>query len=275
MSSRRSIVGLVPAAGQARRLPALPCSKEIYPVSFGVDTSNSESSEEETSAHPRVAAQDVLTAMQRAGAERAFVVLRDGKWDIPAYLKDGQGVGLPLGYLMMGHPYGVPFTLNQAYPFVEGAQVLMGFPDILFRPRDAFAHLVDRHDTSEADIVLGLFPARTPSKMDMVERAEDGTVRSIEIKPKTTSLQYTWIIAVWGSPFTLHLHEYTEQLLRERPTAADWAGHEVHLGHAVQQAIDDGLTVQSVAFPQGDYIDIGTPDALARATREPWSRRGH
>jgi glucose-1-phosphate thymidylyltransferase len=240
-----------------------------------MEPSNGETSGEGTSAHPRVAAQDVLRAMQHGGAERAFIVLRDGKWDIPAYLQGGQEVGLPLGYLMMEHPYGVPFTLNEAYPFVEGAQVLMGFPDILFRPRDAFAHLVDRHEASEADIVLGLFPARTPSKMDMVERAEDGTVRSIEIKPKTTSLQYTWIIAVWGPPFTLHLHKYTEQLLRERPMAADWAGHEVHLGHAVQQAIDHGLTVQSVTFPDGGYIDIGTPDALARATQGLWSRPEH
>jgi dTDP-glucose pyrophosphorylase len=57
--------------------------------------------------------------------------------------------------------------------------------------------------------------------------------------------------------------------------AADWAGHEVHLGHAVQQAIDHGLTVQSVTFPDGGYIDIGTPDALARATQGLWSRPEH
>ena len=202
-----------------------------------------------------------------AEAERAYIVLREGKWDIPAYLQNGRDVGLPLGYLVMEHPYGVPFTLDEAYPFVRTARVLMGFPDILFRPRDAYCQLIERQKTTQADLVLGLFPARTPSKMDMVEVNGNGQVGSIVIKPEATALQYTWIIAEWGPRFIKYLHTYTRRLLQERPRSEDWKGREVHLGHAIQQAIGDGLNVQSVTFPEGSYVDIGTPDELAEATQ--------
>ena len=262
MQSNRATIGLIPAAGQARRLPRLPCSKEIYPIDFA-----GESSAPDAAYRPRVAAHDLLKALRTADAEYAYIVLRDGKWDIPAYLRNGRDVGVPLGYLVMEHPYGVSFTLNEAYPFVQTARILMGFPDIQFRPHDAYCQLIERQKTTQADLVLGLFPARTPSKIDMVEVNGYGQVGSIVIKPEATALQYTWIIAEWEPSFTKYLHTYTERLLRERSRSEDWVGHEVHLGHAIQQAIDDGLDVQSVTFPEGSYVDIGTPDELAEATQ--------
>ena len=51
---------------------------------------------------------------------------------------------MDFAYLLMNLPYGVPYTVDQAYPFVREAKVMMGFPDMLYGPDDAFA-LADRN----------------------------------------------------------------------------------------------------------------------------------
>jgi glucose-1-phosphate thymidylyltransferase len=82
--------------------------------------------------------------MRLAGVTRAYIVLREGKWDIPAYLGDGTMLNMHLAYLMMRLPFGAPYTLDQAYPFVQDALVAFGFPDIIFQPDDAFVQLLAR-----------------------------------------------------------------------------------------------------------------------------------
>ena len=170
---KKTIVGLLPAGGTAARVSPLPCSKEIFPIGF-------HSSESKVGLRPKASAHYLIENMQRAGAQKAYFILRNGKWDIPAYFGDGGMVGLPLGYLMMRRPDGVPFTLDQAYPFVGEATVLFGFPDILFQPGDAFVRLIDRQAETGAGLVIGLFPAHQPQKMDMVDLDPHGRVDVVD-----------------------------------------------------------------------------------------------
>ena len=260
LSDRDDIVGVVPAAGWAHRLGAIPCSKEVYPLGFAENGKSPEGPRP-----PKVAGQYLLERMRQASADRIFVVIRESKWDIPAYFGDGSDLGVPMGYLMMDHPYGVSFTINQAFPFVQGARVITGFPHILFRPLDAYEQLLGKQQRTGADVVLGLFPARKPSKMDMVAHQTDGRVDEILIKPEETSLTYTWIIATWTPSFTHYLNEYINGLLDAKLGPDGWNGGEVHLGHALQAALEDGLRVTSVRFRDGRYIDIGTPTDLEKA----------
>jgi glucose-1-phosphate thymidylyltransferase len=256
----RELVGLVPAAGQARRLVSLPCSKEVYPVGFG--------SRDGKGLRPKVVSEYLLERMRLAGVSKAYVVLRDGKWDIPAYLGDGRQLDIRLAYLMMGAPFGVPYTLDQAYRFLDRATVVFGFPDLLFQPDDAFVHLLKRQAITGADIVLGLFPSDRPSKMDMVERDPEGRVRAIEVKPVHTGLRYAWTIAVWSPVFTRFMHGY---LGRCRPTTTDDGAtveRELFIGEVIQAAVTNGMAVQSAAFPHGRCVDIGTSEDLLRAVRE-------
>ena len=146
-----NVIGLIPAAGQAKRISPLPCSKELYPVGFW-------RSRDEKNARPKVACHYLLEKMRSAGITRAYIVLRQGKWDIPAYLQDGAIADMHLAYLMLGLPYGVPYTLDQAYPFVRDEIIAFGFPDILFRPDSAFSRLLSHQDSGQADVTLGLFP---------------------------------------------------------------------------------------------------------------------
>ncbi len=198
--------------------------------------------------------------MSIAGIERCYVILREGKWDIPERLLDGNVFGLNLAYLVIRRSHGTPYTLDFAWPFIQAAYIAMGFPDILFQPADAFSRMLSHQSASKADIVLGLFQAGTPSQMDMVETDVRGRVLNIVIKPESTSLVNTWILAVWSPVFSRYMHDY---LARKDITEDTF--RELYVGHVIQSAITDGLKVESVLFEGGRYLDIGTPEDLQRA----------
>jgi glucose-1-phosphate thymidylyltransferase len=173
---------------------------------------------------------------------------------------------------MMRLPFGAPYTLDQAYPFVRDAVIVFGFPDIIFEPEDAFIQLLNQQAATEADIVLGLFVADQPHKMDMVSLDEQGRPKQIVIKPRQTGLRHTWIIAVWTPVFTHFMHEYLASVQAAgAPTQInDPAARppELFVGDVIQAAIEAGLRVEKVFFPDGHYIDIGTIDNLLKAIRD-------
>lgn len=253
MATIQDTIGLIPAAGQAIRLGRLPCSKELYPIGFQSDPAG----------HPKVATHYLLERMRAAGITRAYVVLRAGKWDIPAYLGDGANFDMHLAYLLMGAPFGSPYTLDKAWPFVQRARIALGFPDILFEPIDAFVRLLAHQDATSAEVVLGLFPAECPHKCDMVEIDGQDRVRHIVIKQPSSGLRYTWMIAVWGPDFTNFMHSYLDTAIKARAAAA----RELFVGDVIQAAIDAGLTVEAERFDTGHAIDIGTPEDLKEALR--------
>lgn len=268
------LVGVLPAAGWARRSAPLPCSKEIFPVGFHAPAAGRLPGPQEPPApdqagapaatRPKPACGYLLEAMRLAGARRAVVGLRPGKWDVPACLGDGAAYGLALAYTVLTDSPGVPWTVRRALDFAAGARVLLGFPDIVFRPADALARVERRQRERGADVVLGLFPARRPEKMDMVAVDADGRVRDIVIKPESTQLVHTWILAAWTPTFT----GFLDAFLRELDSGGRVADDEVHVGDVVRTALSDGWRVDAVDIPEGVYRDIGTPDELAEAVRE-------
>lgn len=263
--SRTRVVALVPAAGSARRLAPLPMSKELYPIGFGATS--------EMQRGPKVVSQYLLESMATAGITEAFIIIRPGKWDIPAFFGDGGAVGMRLAYLTVNVRFGVPFTLDQAYPFVRDATVALGFPDLLFWPETAFRLLLDRLRTSPADVVLGLFPTDEPQRVGVVELSgADGKVLGIHEKSTRTDLSLMWGMAVWRSSFTEFLHEFVEtqrrtivdESARESPGSGP-AFKEIPIGDVVHAGIRAGLNVEAEILPKGRCIDIGTPESLREA----------
>ncbi|MCB0179855.1 MAG: dTDP-glucose pyrophosphorylase, partial [Anaerolineae bacterium] len=242
------IVGLFPAGGQATRIAPLPCSKELYPLGF-------RSEGEGAGLRPKVVCHYLLERMRLAGITQVYVIIRQGKWDIPAYLGDGTMLDMHLAYLMMNLPFGVPYTLDQAYPFVQDKLIALGFPDIIFQPDDAFQRLLAQQARSKADIVLGIFPTDQPHTTDMVDFDADGRVHRIVIKPRQTDLQFTWMIAVWTPDFTHFMHEYLISVQQElnQPDLGNQkaASPELYIGDVFQVAIDNGMSVDTVLFPNG------------------------
>lgn len=220
---------------------------------------------------PKVVCHYLLEKMRLAGVSKAYIILRKRKWDIPAYLGDGSMLDMHLGYLILNLPFGVPYTLDQAYPFVQDAMVIFGFPDIIFQPDDAFVKLLTKQEASKADLVLGLFPAHQSHKMDMVEIGADGHILKIEIKPVRTHLSYTWIIAVWTPIFTHFMHKYlvSGQGTKVKYDANDGTEiqKEIFLGDIIQAAIQNDLRIDKVFFEDGRYLDIGTPEDMVKAVQ--------
>lgn len=249
------VIGLIPAGGQATRIAPLPCSKELFPIGF-------RPGEEGRGSRPKVVSHYLLEKMRFAGISKAYVVLRPGKWDIPSYFGDGSMLNMHLAYLMLGAPFGVPFTLDQAYPFVREVRVALGFPDILFSPNDAFVKLLARQSETQPDIVLGLCPTSHPAKDDAVEFDKTGIVQDWIWRPVDDKFRYSWAIAVWTPTFTEFLHDYVNQ-----NKVAALEAPELTAGHAIKASIKAGLRVEAVVLSEEPYLDIGTPEDLAKAVQ--------
>jgi len=255
---QQRIIGLVPAAGKAARLSPLPFSKELYPVGF-------QSLDNDRSLRPKPVCVYLLEKMRMAGTTEAYIVLRKGKWDISAYLRDGKMLNMHLAYLIMDLPFGVPYTLDQAYAFVQDAVVVFGFPDIIFKPDDAYVSLLAKQAESGADIVLGLFRVSQSHKMDMVGLGSEGQISEIQIKPTSTNFSHTWIIAVWAPSFTQFMHEYVSFIQKNSDTVM--RNREVFLSDVINAAIQNDMKVDKVIFAGGNCLDIGTPEGLVKATQ--------
>ena len=256
-------VGLVPAAGSARRLAPIPCSKEVLPIGF---------QKNETGLHLKVACQYLHQKLKVAGIEKVYIILRDGKWDIPACLGDGSDEGLHIAYLMTGLNNGVPYTLDLAYPFIINNLVAFGFPDIIFDTDSVFATLRERLVVNNADVVLGLFPTDQPQNADMVDVGPHHDVRDIYIKPIKTDLHLTWGVAVWTPAFTDFMHDVIanrktiNDLIKQR--ASDVAQEELFIGDVVRSAIQNGLKVDAIQVSTQPFLDIGIPENLVKAMKK-------
>ncbi len=247
------VVGLIPAAGRATRLAPLPFSKELYPVGF-------RSVDKKGGLRPKVACHFLLERMRSAGIAKAYLILGQHKWDIPAYFGDGDLVNMHLAYLVPGSPLGTPYSLDQAFPFVRETTVAFGFPDILFQSEDVFDQLLACQAASRADITLGLFPAVEPEQVEMVATDREGRVKEIIAKPEKTDLVHTWCTAVWTPVFTLFLHEHLAKRSPVKPCEA-----EISVGDVIKAAIKCGLRAESVVVSNQACLDIGTPEGLAKA----------
>jgi glucose-1-phosphate thymidylyltransferase len=247
------IIGLVPAGGMASRLGKLPCSKEILPI-------------RDKSGKVTVLSANLLHYYHLAGIQEVLFIIRKGKWDIPEYFGDGSDYGMNIGYLMMNLPYGTPFTLDQAFAFIRGKIVALGFPDILFEPENAFVPLKEKLLSGQADVLLGIVPCPQYLKSDMIEFDDAGQIKEIVIKQIRPDLKYGWFVALWRPSFTLFMHDYLIRLIRSGSQGKiiqhDGSLREVFVGDVILDAMNTGLKVDHLIFEEGYYRDLGTGDEL-------------
>jgi dTDP-glucose pyrophosphorylase len=265
ITQQKEVVAVLPAAGRSLRLAPLSCSKEVFPVGFG-------SIPGIQGARPKVVSHYLLECLRKARVRNGYIVIRQGKWDIPAYWEGGEMAGMNLAYIVIEGSSGPPDTIDRAYPFVKDNIVAFGFPDIVLRPNDVFVKLLNRLDSSESDVVLALFPAHDAKVMDMIEIDAASRVRAIHLKPRATRLQYAWLCAVWTPVFTEFLHQFLRQVKQGGKTGmvgnrrVDAQG-DIPVGVVLKEAVKAKLKVEGITFPAGRYIDIGTPSALSMVRR--------
>lgn len=251
-------VGLMPAAGKARRLGLPPMSKEVMPLL-----------ELSRDGEPRLrAACDVLTErFLAAPVERLLVVVDPEKADLVRHV-GSQLLPVPVAFVPRPDSPSLVHSLAAALPFVGGRSVLLGFPDLLFQPTDAFRHL--RADLVEhgADLTLALFPSAECRTTDMVGCEPDGRVTEIQVRPETSELRMAWALAAWGPRVSALIQATVDRSVGEGDAEA-----ELQLGRVFQAALAAGLVVRAVPFESGRFLDLGTPQGWARLRdEEAWLR---
>ena len=76
--------------------------------------------------------------------------------------------GMRFEYAHISQSPSTPASLAAGLPCAGERICVLGFPDILFPPCDAFGQLLRHLAAARADVVLGLFPTRQPTSSDMV-----------------------------------------------------------------------------------------------------------
>ena len=180
--------------------------------------------------------------MRAGGAAEIRIVTRPDKGDVRTHAHE-------LGLTVVDAE---PETLAES--IATGADglaaddvVLIDLPDSVWEPVDGLAALVEALEPG-TDAVLAVFRSTEPERGDVVEVDRDGAVHSVSVKPSEPAGDLVWgAVAARASALrSLRRHPHPGQLFDE-------------LAH--------GGRVRAVRFP-GEFIDIGTKEALARARKE-------
>lgn len=256
VSGNLPYAAIIPAAGKGSRL-SLPYSKELLKIGFEEAGG--------TNRKPKVISSYLIDHFLQAGVCDIHVVLREGKTDIIDYYKSGNEWGADISYHLTEIDKGVPFTIDQAYPFYKNKNILFGFPDILFQPGDAYFQLMNFLAMNvEADIVLGLFPVNEQHKWDTVILKGNNRIGKIRVKENyDDKAGYAWIIAAWRPVFS----DFIRQKVNQLKTLQENLSKEIYIGQVIQFAIDDGLKVFGLPFQKGTCLDVGTPEGHLLANR--------
>lgn len=254
------LVGIVPAAGKGQRLAPYPLPKELFPIGYQIVEINGLPQK-----RPKVVSQYLIEALVAAGLSRLFLVIGPGKLGIVEYFRNGESYGVPIAYIFQPEAKGMPYAIDLVTPWLKGDEtILMGMPDTIFEPRDAFRRLLNAHQDWKADLTLGLFQTDSPQKFGMIGLDADYNVIEHVDKPATTRLRWLWGIACWGPRFTALMHHV---LVTQGSDIAARKGREVVLGDIIDVALDVGLRVKGLPFEDGFYIDIGTYEDLRQAVK--------
>ncbi len=215
-----AVVGLIPAAGLAARLQPLEGSKEMLSVG----------------GRPVM---DELVDRMREAADEIVVITRPEKQDVIEHADD---LGLRV---VQGRPVSVSESLLLGLRGVTTEDdVLVGFPDTLWKPVDGFVQLL--HALEGADVALGVFRSAEPGRSDVVA-LKGGRVEAVDVKPEQPRSGVVWGCAAARAAALVGLQRHDQP------------------GHLFNELAGEGR-VRAVPFP-GTMIDVGTNEALARAKR--------
>jgi len=233
--------GIIPAAGNGTRIQPLAFSKELLPVG---------SRQHDGTERPRAVSEYLIERMVQGGADKICFVISRWKFDILQYF--GGEIGqAAIVYAVQPEAKGLCDAIFRAVPFVDPAEpVLVGLPDTIWLPVDAFSRLPSDK--------LGFltFPVARPELFDAV--VSDDACRVREIQVKREGAESNWIWGAFGMPGAV-LHELYRLWRRRRE-------RDEYIGTLVNAYLATGG--EAVAVPAGtDYVDVGTLGCYREAMR--------
>ncbi len=254
----KPFIGLLPAAGRARRLAPLRYPKELLPISYEHDDTGG--------MRMRAVAEYAIEAIRLAEVLHVLLVVAPWKMDIVSYVGDGSRFGVDVGYLYQQDARGLPPALDLASPWCHGCHTVFALPDTIFEPRDALRTLRALYLDERADLALAVFPTSEPHRLGPVVLDARRVARVLD-KPAVPPAANTWAAGIWNDAFTALLHDSAGA----SRTGGDGEREPV-LGEVFERAIHEGMRVVGLEFRDGSFVDIGTPDGMRRClagTRPP------
>jgi glucose-1-phosphate thymidylyltransferase len=234
--------GIIPAAGNGMRIQPLAFSKELLPVGSRVDTAGVE--------RPRAVSEYLVERMVLAGARKLCFVISPWKSDILQYY-GGTVAGADIAYVIQSQASGLCDAIFCAVPLVHPDEpVLIGLPDTIWFPENAFARLPDNQ------LSLLLFHVQRPELFDAVVLDDGGLVQQIHVK--SSEARSNWI---WGGLKMpgLVLHQLRALWLSR-------GRHDEYLGTLLNAWLAQGNTMRGVCAG-GHYVDVGTLGGYREALR--------
>jgi glucose-1-phosphate thymidylyltransferase len=167
MTAPPAPVGIVPAAGHARRLQPLSCSKEMLLVGG------------------RPVIDSLLERMAAAACREIRVVTRPDKRDVAEHARACGAT------VVLARPATVSASLLAGLDDLDAeTPVLFGFPDTIWGPIDGFVALLAAL-ASGAEVALGIFRGESPRRSDVV-LMEGEHVTAIHVKPQEPPSELVW-----------------------------------------------------------------------------------
>jgi dTDP-glucose pyrophosphorylase len=233
--------GIIPAAGNGTRIQPLAFSKELLPVGSRLDGDTE---------RPRAVSEYLIERMLQAGADKICFVISRWKFDILQYY-GGEIGDASIAYVVQPEARGLCDAIFRAVPFVDPAEpVLVGLPDTIWLPEDAFARL------PEDKLAFLTFPVARPELFDAVVTDRDGHVREIQVK--RDGAQSNWVWGAFRMPGAV-LHDLC-RLWRARQESDEYIGTLVNAWLAAGG--------KAVGVPAGSaYVDVGTLGGYREAMR--------
>jgi dTDP-glucose pyrophosphorylase len=233
------MLGIIPAAGAARRLQPLPFSKELLPVGSQL---------KDGSERPRAVSEFIVERLIKGGATRLCFVVAPRKLDIITYY-GGSVDGVPICYAIQPEPAGLCDAIFRGVPFATPDEsVAVGLPDTVWFPAQGLAALPDQQ------LAFLLFRVEKPELFDAVVTDEHDSVREIQVKSSAATSDWIWGAFRGPSSVFRELHA----LWCER------GRRDEYLGPLVNEYIARGARVIGVKAGTS-YVDVGTVTGYRRA----------
>lgn len=246
------MVGLIPAAGRARRLAlAGGRSKELLPVPDLRDPDGLEVP----------VCEYLLRQYRQAGITELVVVRREEKRDVADHFAGPAGADFDVRDVVVAPTPGSAHSLSLGCRQVPGRLVAVGFPDIVLRPDTLCRDAVETLRASEADLCLAHVPIAPDERRHWdISVLEGARVVRLELKPERSAHRFAWTVAVWTPTFVAFLERWLAD-----PDGGGRVRGEISVGHAYVAARSAGLEIVATVAGDGFALDVGQPERLIRA----------
>ncbi len=238
------VIGVIPAAGLGERLSPYSIEKEMFPIGF-------------YHGKPKPVSQYLIERMIKSGIRKIFMIINSNKSNLIKYYQSGKWLGISIAYIYQDKPRGMGDALCGLIPWIRNEIVVMGMPDTIFEPTDAFSRLIDFYIDTNSDLVLGLFPVSDPSKYGVVLIDDEYNVIYHVDKPAFSTSHWCWGIACWGERFSEFINHVCG-LYRNHH-------EEFTFGNIIDMSLKEGLSIKGLPFHDGRYIDVGTMMGIVEA----------